>query len=174
MVEKSNNKVTLPLWSSSPNPSSQTNNEKTIGQILRETIYKIPDLYSPKLSRSSKTRKVWKKPFQRRSLWNHNGCVHAKSLQSCLTPCNPTDCNLPGSSIHGILQARILEWVAMPYSRGSSRPRDWTCISCLLHWQGRFFTTFPAPPGKPKETITKRNIGSQMGCWNRKRTSDKN
>ena len=58
MVEKSNNKVTLPLWSSSPNPSSQTNNEKTIGQILRETIYKIPDLYSPKLSRSSKTRKV--------------------------------------------------------------------------------------------------------------------
>ena len=38
----------------------------------------------------------------------------AKSLQSCLTLCNPMDCSLPGSSVHGILQARILEWVAMP------------------------------------------------------------
>ena len=45
-------------------------------------------------------------------------CVHAKSLQSCLTLCNPMDCGLPGSSVHGILQTRILEWVAMPPSRG--------------------------------------------------------
>ena len=44
--------------------------------------------------------------------------------QSCLTLCNPTDCRLPGSSVHGILQARTLEWVAMPSSRGSSQPRD--------------------------------------------------
>ena len=50
--------------------------------------------------------------------------VRAKSLQSCLTLCNPMDCSLPGSSVHGILQARVLEWVAMPSSRGSSRPRD--------------------------------------------------
>ena len=42
-------------------------------------------------------------------------CVHAKSLQSCLTLCNPMDCSLPGSSVHGILQARILEWAAMPH-----------------------------------------------------------
>ena len=54
----------------------------------------------------------------------------AKSLQSCLTLCSPVDCSLPGSSVMGILQARILEWVAMPSSRGSSRPRDQTC---LLH-----------------------------------------
>ena len=47
-------------------------------------------------------------------------CVHVKSLQSCLTPCNPKDCSLPGSSVHGILQARILELVAVPFSRGSS------------------------------------------------------
>ena len=40
--------------------------------------------------------------------------------QSCLTLCDPTDCSPPGSSIHGILQARILEWVAIPFSRGSS------------------------------------------------------
>ena len=50
--------------------------------------------------------------------------VHTKLLQSCPTMCNPMDCSLPGSSIHGILQARILKWVAMPSSRGSSLPRD--------------------------------------------------
>ena len=47
-------------------------------------------------------------------------CVHVKSLQSCPTLCDPMDHNLPGSSAHGILQVRILEWVAMPSSRGSS------------------------------------------------------
>ena len=51
--------------------------------------------------------------------------------QSCLTLCNPVDCSLPGSSIHGILQARILEWVAISFSRGSSRPRDRTRVSCI-------------------------------------------
>ena len=47
-------------------------------------------------------------------------CMCAKRHQSCLTLCNPADHSLPGSSVHGILQARILEWVAMPSSRGSS------------------------------------------------------
>ena len=61
-------------------------------------------------------------------------CVHAKSRQSCTTPCDPIDCSPPGSSDHGILQARILEWVAMP-SREPSRPRDRTRVSCLLHLQ---------------------------------------
>ena len=42
------------------------------------------------------------------------------AAQSCLTLCNPMNCSLPGSSVHGILQARILEWIAMPSSRGSS------------------------------------------------------
>ena len=53
--------------------------------------------------------------------------------QSCLTLCNPMDCSLPDSSVHGIFQARILEWVTISHSRGSSQPRDQTCISCLLH-----------------------------------------
>ena len=55
-------------------------------------------------------------------------CVNAKLLQSCLTLCDPMDCSPPGSSVHGILQAIILEWVAMPSSRESSRPRDQTYI----------------------------------------------
>ena len=53
----------------------------------------------------------------------------AKSLQSCLTFCDPMDCSPPGSSVHGSLQARVLEWVAMPSSRGPFQPRDRTRIS---------------------------------------------
>ena len=52
-------------------------------------------------------------------------------IQSCLTLCDPTDCSPPGSSVHGILKARILEWVAIPSSRGSSQPRDRTQVSCI-------------------------------------------
>ena len=53
-------------------------------------------------------------------------CVQV--IQSCLTLCNPVDCSPPGSSVHRILQARILESVAMPSSRGSSQPRDQTQV----------------------------------------------
>ena len=55
----------------------------------------------------------------------------------CLTLCDPVDCSPPGSSVHGILQASILEWVAISFSRGSSQPRDRTQIS---HIAGEFFT----------------------------------
>ena len=62
--------------------------------------------------------------------------VHAKSLQSCQKLCDPLDCSPPGSSVRRILQARILVWIAMPLSRGSSWPRDWTHISYVsLHRQ---------------------------------------
>ena len=57
--------------------------------------------------------------------------------QSCLTPCDPMDCRPPGSSVHGILQAGILEWIAIPFSRGSSQPRDRTWVSCIA---GGFFS----------------------------------
>ena len=63
--------------------------------------------------------------------------------QSCPALCNPTDCCLPGSSVHGILQARILEWVAIPFSRRSSWLRDWTRVSCGSCIAGRFLTTEP-------------------------------
>ena len=69
-------------------------------------------------------------------------CIHvcawllAKSLQSCPTFCDPMGRSLPGSSVHGILQTRMLEWIAIPFSRGSSQPRDQTWISCIA---GGFF-----------------------------------
>ena len=69
-------------------------------------------------------------------------CMCPKLLQSCPTLCNPMDNSLPSSSVYGILQARILEWVAMPFSRGSSQLMDGTRIS---------YVSLPlVPPGKPQ------------------------
>ena len=85
-------------------------------------------------------------------LGNMSGKVHQKAItwiwkwsesevtQSCPTLCDPTDCSLPGSSIHGIFPARILEWVAVSFSRGSSWPRGWTQV--LQVTAGRLFTVW--------------------------------
>ena len=65
--------------------------------------------------------------------------------QFCLTLCDAMNCSLPGFFVHEILQARILEWIAIPISRESSKPRDWTWVSCVA---GRLFTiwvTWEAP-----------------------------
>ena len=59
--------------------------------------------------------------------------------QSCPTLCDPMDCSLPGSPLHGILQARVLKWVSVPSSRRSSQPKDQTWISCIA---GGFFTVW--------------------------------
>ena len=65
-------------------------------------------------------------------------------IKLCPAFWDPVDCSLPGSSVHGISQARILEWVAISFSRGSSPLRDRTCVSCIA---GGFFTA--EPPGRP-------------------------
>ena len=69
----------------------------------------------------------------------------AKVAQLCLTFSDPMNCSLPGSSVHGILQARLLEWVAVPFSRRSSQPRNKTGVSCIA---GEFFTI--EPPREPQ------------------------
>ena len=75
-------------------------------------------------------------------LYSRNLTQHCKSTvhacaQSCLTLCNPMDCSPPCSSVHGIFQARVSGWVAIPFSRGSSQPRDQTEVSYI---GGRLFT----------------------------------
>jgi len=64
-------------------------------------------------------------------------CVCLLVAQSCPTLCDPMGCSPPGSSVHGILQVRILEWAAIPFCRASSQSRDQTQVSCIA---GRFFT----------------------------------
>ena len=74
-------------------------------------------------------------------------CLWAKSIQLRPTLCDPVDHSPPGSSVHGILQARILEWVATPSSRGIFPSQGSNPLLCLLHWQA---TSLPlVPPGKP-------------------------
>ena len=69
-------------------------------------------------------------------------CVFHKEVEKetpYRTLCDPMECSLPGSSVHGILQARILEWVAIPFSRGSSQPRDPTQFSCIAEVKSPHF-----------------------------------
>ena len=70
---------------------------------------------------------------------------------SCLALCHPMDCSLPASSVHGIFQPRLLEWVSMSYSRGSSQPRDWTRISCVSCIGRQVDSLPPCHLGSPKE-----------------------
>ena len=71
----------------------------------------------------------------------------AKSFQLCPTLCDPMDCSPAGSSVHGILQARILEWIAMSHSRVSSQPRDQSCISYMscVYFNNFFFSFLKSP-----------------------------
>ena len=76
--------------------------------------------------------------------WCYSREKEREVAQSCLTLCDPMDCSLPGSSVQGILQARILEWVAISFSRGSSRPRFPTLQADTL---------LSEPPGKPRDAV---------------------
>ena len=77
--------------------------------------------------------------------WTESILLCVLSAQSCPTLYNPTNCSMPGSSVDGILQARILEWVAISFSGGSSQPRDWTRVSRIA--ADSLQTELP---GKPK------------------------
>ena len=95
-------------------------------------------------------------------------CVCVKSLYLCLTLCNPIDCSPPGSSVHGVILARILEWVFISSSRGSSQPRDRTRISCIGRW---IFTTEPLSREAQKyisfyfeSFFPDRSVGKESSC----------
>ena len=137
------------IWSSNPTPrhiSRENHNSER---------YMHPSVHCSTIHKS-----------QDYCVWN----VKVLVAQSCPTLCDPMDCSLPGSSVYWILQARILELVAIPFSRGSSRPRDWTHVSCIA---GRFFTvwaTSEAPvktwkqPKCPKTDGWIRSRGTCIQC----------
>ena len=85
-------------------------------------------------------------------------CAYAKLLQLCQTLCNCMDCSLPGSSVHRILQARILEWIAMPLARGSSLPREDLASLMSSTLAGGFFITSTI-----WEALSKNILGKKRG-----------
>ena len=88
-------------------------------------------------------------------------CVHAKSLQSCPTLCDPVDCSPPASSVHGILQARILEWAAISSSGGLPTQGSKSCLLCLLLWQA---VSLPLETsGKPRGKINLTELICSLG-----------
>ena len=100
--------------------------------------------------------------------------VKVKVAQPCSSLCDTIDCSLPRSSVHGILQSRILEWVAVPFSRGSSQPRNWIGVSCIAEgfftswatkeankYQGKNFCA--SRKGRGKETILK--YARELWCF---------
>ena len=97
------------------------------------------------------------------SVDGHLGCFHVlamvcvKSLQSYPTLCDPRDRSPPGSSLRGILQARILEWVTIPSSRGPSWPRDRTWVSQILY--------FVSHQWRPQAHSSDRKFAAQRGIW---------
>ena len=95
---------------------------------------------------------------------DHSSTVVVLVTKSCLTLCNPMDCSLPGSSVRGISQARILEWVAISFFRGSSQPRDWTLISCISRWILFCWATREAPMVTLLQWITQEALSlSSLG-----------
>ena len=101
----------------------------------------------------------------------------AESLQSCPTLFHPMDCSPLGSAVHGILQARILEWVAIHSSKGSSQPKDWThisSISCIGRWilyhqhllesPIRWLPTFHLESEKWRFFLNQRVFNSGISC----------
>ena len=88
--------------------------------------------------------------------------MNSEVPQSCPTLWNPVDCSLPGFSVHGILQARILEWVTISLSRGSSRPRDRTQVSRI---GGRRFNLWATREAPNYKFILLQMIISKWNCW---------
>ena len=100
--------------------------------------------------------------FPSRSPYVYLWKVKVLVAQLCPTLCDPMDCSLPGSSVHGTLQARILEWVATPFSRGSSQPRDRTWVSCIA---GRFFTLWATREASVLMTVSFSSVQSLSRVW---------
>ena len=107
-------------------------NEKLINVLMGQNVSKNETNMQMIINLNISSRSVY--------TWNFNLIIDTKEsevAQSCPTLCDPMDCSLPGSSVHGIFKVRVLEWGAISFSRGSSQPRDQTQVSCIM---GRRFT----------------------------------
>ena len=131
--------------------------------IWSQTLSEKPDYWN-RLCKLEQFFFMWWVKISFSSVCAWIGFIHKRMLltQSCPTLWDTMDCSLRGSSVHGILQARVLDWVTIPFSRGSSRPKDQTQISCIA---GRFFTIW-ATKGSPSITIiVKKCFKRQVLIW---------
>ena len=137
---------------------SQTHRRTNIVWLYVHEIFRIGRFIETE-SRLEMTR-AWEKGVMRMSFrcWKsfgdcNDGCIMCVLVtQSCLPLSDPMNCSLWGFSVHGILQARILEWIAIPFFRGSFRPRVRTLVSCI---GGKFFTVWAT--GKSNNTVNQIN-----------------
>ena len=109
---------------------------------------------------------VQKKIFEETIPENFQNLVCVLVAQSCPTLCDPTDCSPPGSFIHGIFQARIVEWVAISFSRRSSQPRDRALVS---HISGRLFIIWATREAQGQSRMlvwwNRETEGVWINCW---------
>ena len=124
------------LYSLQPTMESSIQSAKT---RLRADCGSVPELLIAKFRLKLKKVRTSFRPFR----YDLNQILMtiewSEVAQLCLTLCDPMDCSLPGSPVHGIFQAIVLEWIAISFSSGSSRPRDWTRVS---HIVDRHFTVW--------------------------------
>ena len=92
----------------------------------------------------------------------YEGESESEVTQSCLTLCDPMDCGLSGSSVHGIFQSRVLEWIVISFSRGSSRPRNQTRVSRIA---GRCFTVWATREAHGKITVSTTVQSFSLNKW---------
>ena len=128
-------------------------NSKTYRKLRTQILFcRFTNRYSSSQSYRLRLRVMWP------------GESESKVTQSCPTLCDPMDGSLPGSAVHGIFQARMLEWAAISFSRGSSQPRDRTRVSCIADrrftiWATREAQMWPGRKGKCKyEQISSESI----------------
>ena len=101
--------------------------------------------------------------------WRNFTGISRSVAQSCLTLCDFMGCSPPGSSVHGILQARILEWAAMPSSRGSSWRRDRTCTSCIV---GGFIYHWAFWRAVHRHSVEQKKLDPKKNEWKKERKED--
>ena len=115
-------------------------------QILKDHAVKVLHSICQQIRKTQQWAQDWKKsvfiPVPKKS----------EVAQSCPTLCDPMDCSLSGSSVHGIFQAIVLEWIAISFSRGSSQMRDWTQVSRIVDRHFTIWATREVPKkGNAKE-----------------------